>query len=52
MTGRWIELALGVLLIIAPWVLGFSNISIAKWVDLVFGVVIVLINVQKVVGKN
>jgi hypothetical protein len=52
MTARWIEIAVGVLLLISPWVLGFSNISIAKWVDLVFGIIIILVNVQKVAGKT
>jgi hypothetical protein len=44
MTKSWSEFIIGVLLLISPWVLGFSDISIAKWCNVLMGVILILIN--------
>ena len=37
---EWINVALGVWLVIAPWVLGFSAVAAAMWSHVILGVVI------------
>lgn len=40
----------GVWAMISPWVLGFSDISIAKWNSLILGLIMVLLNVWIIFG--
>jgi len=40
---EWINVALGVWLVISPWVLGFSTIAAAMWRHLILGLVIALL---------
>jgi SPW repeat len=37
---EWINIALGVWLVIAPWVLGFSAVPSAMWTHVILGLVI------------
>jgi hypothetical protein len=40
---KWTELAIGIILIVSPWVFGFSDISVAKWCNVLVGLSVALI---------
>jgi uncharacterized membrane protein HdeD (DUF308 family) len=44
---EWIELVVGVLVIIAPWVLGFAAVHAALWSCVVLGVIVVLSSISE-----
>lgn len=37
MTEYWTAEIIGIMMIISPWVLGFSDISLAKWCNVLLG---------------
>jgi hypothetical protein len=45
MTERWIDVVIGGWLIVAPWVLGFSDEVLVKWSSVLCGLVLVAMNV-------
>ena len=45
MVSNWVELVLGFWILVSPWLLGFSSISVMKWSNLIVGSVLVLMNV-------
>lgn len=47
---NWINLLLGVWLILAPFVLGYSDTNKALWSDLIVGVVIVILAIATLAG--
>jgi hypothetical protein len=49
-TEKWTEFTIGIVLLISPWVLGFSAISIAKWCNVLFGIVLVVMSAWKIFG--
>ncbi len=48
----WTTLAIGLMMIISPWVLGFSDISLAKWCNILLGVVLAIVSAWKIFGTN
>lgn len=50
MTRKWTELVIGIILIISPWILGFSDISVAKWCNVLIGLAFVLIAAWQLFG--
>ncbi|TSC82448.1 MAG: hypothetical protein G01um101420_281 [Parcubacteria group bacterium Gr01-1014_20] len=52
MSQKRVQLFLGFWLVISPWVLGFSSISIMKWSNVIVGTIIFLINLWAVFGKE
>ncbi len=50
--GNWTQLALGLWIILSPWFLGFSSITVMKWSNLIAGTVIFLINVWIIFGEK
>ena len=53
MAFRWTELVLGLWVLISPWVLGFSTISLAKWSSVLVGIILVLAAVwERFGGKS
>ena len=52
MTSSWIQLALGAWIMVSPWLLGFSSITVMKWSNLITGLVLVLINVWEMFGER
>ncbi len=52
MTANWIQVGLGVWLILSPWLLQFSSISIMKWNNLLVGLVLVLVNIRIIFGEK
>ena len=44
---EWVALIVGVLVIIAPWVLGFATIHAAMWSCVVLGVIVALSSISE-----
>jgi hypothetical protein len=49
-TKSWTEFTIGALLLISPWTLGFSDISLAKWCNVLFGLLLIMINAWIIFG--
>jgi len=49
---NWIELGLGLWVLVSPWLLGFASISIMKWSNLLVGLVLVLLNAWIIFGEK
>lgn len=47
-----IQAGLGLWLIISPWLLGFSSISVMKWGNVIVGTAIFLINIWAIFGPK
>ena len=45
MVENWTEFIIGMVMITSPWILGFSDISLAKWCNVLFGLLLVLMGV-------
>lgn len=52
MKGYWTEFTIGIIMIASPWVLGFSDISLAKWCNVLVGLVLVLISARVLFGER
>jgi len=39
-------------MIISPWVFGFSDISVAKWCDVLLGLALVVLNAWTIFGER
>ncbi len=52
MTFRWTQLVIGLMMIISPWILGFSDISLAKWCNILLGLLLVLMNAWVLFGES
>jgi len=50
MSRKWTEFVIGIILIISPWILGFSDISVAKWCNVLIGSVVALIATWELFG--
>ena len=44
MAANWTELVIGIIMIISPWVLGFSDITLAKWCNVLVGLLLVIMS--------
>jgi len=51
-TRNYAQLALGIWILLSPWLLGFSSISIMTWSNLIVGIIIILINVWAIFGET
>jgi hypothetical protein len=47
-----IQLVLGVVLVLMPWVFGFSDDSVMKWTNTIVGLVIILINLWAIFSPS
>lgn len=52
MVANWTQLVLGIWILISPWLLGFANISLMKWSNLLAGLIIILMNAWIIVGEK
>jgi protein-disulfide isomerase-like protein with CxxC motif len=52
MVENWTELIVGIIMIISPWVFGFSDISVARWCNVLLGIVLVLVNAGMIFGER
>lgn len=43
MNSSWIAFGLGIWLVLAPWLLGFAGISLAKWSSVLAGLALAVI---------
>jgi hypothetical protein len=50
MAGYWTEFVIGIIMIISPWILGFSDISLAKWCNVLIGLLLVLVGTWMMFG--
>lgn len=51
MIGKWTQFVIGIIMIISPWVLGFSDVSLAKWCNVLIGLVLVIMNAWIIFGE-
>jgi len=49
---NWIELAIGIWILASPWLLGYSDVSLAKWSSLVCGVILIVLNSWIMFGET
>ena len=47
---HWTELIVGAFVLISPWLLGFSDITLARWGNVVCGLILILLNVWAIYG--
>ena len=52
MTENWTEFGVGAFVLIAPWIFGFADIPLARWTDVLAGLVLVLVNLWAIYGKD
>jgi hypothetical protein len=52
MTERWINVAIGIWLIIAPWILGFSDSFLVKWSSVLCGIILIAMNAWALSGGD
>lgn len=50
MKARWTELVVGVFVLISPWLLGFSDITLARWGNVLCGLILILASVWTLYG--
>jgi hypothetical protein len=46
----WTTLVIGIMMIASPWVLGFSDISLAKWCNILLGLILAIASAWKIFG--
>lgn len=52
MIQNWAEFIIGIWIMLSPWLLGFSNVAILKWSNVLCGLALILINAQIIFGKE
>lgn len=52
MIENWTELVIGIIMIISPWVLGFSDISLAKWCNVLIGLLLIIMSAWTIFGAS
>lgn len=50
MTSSKIQMVFGLWLILSPWLLGFADVSLAKWNAVLLGITLTLMNAWQVFG--
>jgi hypothetical protein len=50
--GNWIGLVVGVWLIVSPWILGASGLSLVLWNNVLIGLALFLRNLWRIFGKS
>jgi len=51
-TKHWTAFAVGVWVLVSPWLLGFADISVMKWSNLICGAIIILMSVWDIFGER
>lgn len=52
MVENWIEGAIGAWVLLSPWLLGFANVSLAKWSSVIAGLALVIMNTWSIFGEK
>jgi hypothetical protein len=50
MARHWIQFSIGFWLIVSPWLLGFAEISVAKWSNVLIGLALVIMGGWEIFG--
>ncbi|MBI2591126.1 MAG: SPW repeat protein [Candidatus Brennerbacteria bacterium] len=48
----WVQLILGVWIFVSPWLLGFYEINLALWSNLIAGIAIVILSLWLIYGEE
>lgn len=48
---NYTQLVLGIWILLSPWLLGFSSISIMTWGNLIAGIILILTSVWAIFGE-
>lgn len=48
----WAIMVLGAWILVSPWVLGFRDIALALWSNIVSGIIIVVLVLWQIFGKK
>lgn len=51
MSKLWIQLVIGFWMLISPWLLGFSDVAIMKWSNVLCGLILVVMSGWELMGK-
>jgi hypothetical protein len=52
MNVKWAEFVVGVVMISSPWVFGFSDITLAKWCNVLIGLLLILMSAWVIFGER
>jgi len=52
MAKKWIVFAIGIWIMISPWLLGFSEIELAKWSNVLLGLALAILSIAEVGEKG
>ena len=47
----WIQFVIGLWLLVSPWLLGFSDIGIVKWSNVLCGLILVVMSGWELMGR-
>lgn len=48
----WLQTVMGLWVLLSPWILGFGDISLAKWSSILSGLIIFLVGVWNIYFQN
>jgi len=49
---NWIEMAIGIWILASPWILGFQDVALGKWSNVILGLVVIVLNTWIVFGEK
>lgn len=52
MAGSWIEAIIALWVLISPWLLGFSGITVMRWSNVAAGTIFLLLAVWHIFGQD
>jgi SPW repeat len=52
MKGYWTEFGIGIIMIASPWLFGFSDVSLAKWCNVLIGLLLVIMSGWVLFGER
>jgi hypothetical protein len=52
MVRHWVQCGIGFWLLISPWLLGFAEISVAKWSNVIIGLAFIIMSVWELFGEK
>jgi membrane protein YdbS with pleckstrin-like domain len=51
-TKSWIQAGIGFWILISPWLLGFAEVALAKWSNVGFGLILVVMSIWEIFGEE
>jgi hypothetical protein len=49
---HWFQFGIGIWILVSPWLLGFSDIVLAKWSNIIFGLALAAMGIWDVFGNE